>query len=359
MISPKKHLLDIYRSDPERFDRTQYLRLDKNEDLCGLPEDLVRNCVSQITPDELSAYPQTYLLYEKLSEYLSIRQENLLITAGSDAAIKNTFEVFVSPGDGVIIPDPTYAMYEVYADLFDAKLSKVPYTENLSFSIGDMIALMGETTKLIALANPNSPTGTIVSRNEIIDLIRACNARDILVLIDEAYYPFYPHTVIDLISEYPNLIVTRTFSKAFGLASLRLGYAAADPRIINYLKIFRPIYETHGLAVALGCAVLDNPDFVERNVRDTLEGRQYLIEQMKRLGFSPYQSYGNFVNIQVEKNIRNPLISYLHRKGILIKAGVDHPALQSCIRITAGPKPKMKTVIQAIESFMNETDNVQ
>lgn len=356
MISPKKHLLNIHRSDPERFDRTQYLRLDKNEDLCGLPEDLVRTCLSRITPDDLSAYPQTYLLYEKLSEYLSVPQENLLITAGSDAAIKNTFEVFVSPGDGVIIPDPTYAMYEVYADLFDARLIKIPYTENLSFSVREMIASIGDTTKLVALANPNSPTGTIVSQNEIIDLIKACHARDVLVLIDEAYYPFYPHTVIDLIREYSNLIVTRTFSKAFGLASLRLGYAAADPRIINYLKIFRPIYETHGLAVALGCAVLDNPDFVERNVRDTLEGRQYLIERMNRPGFSPYPSYSNFVNIQVDKTIRDPLISYLNRKGILIKAGADHPVLQSCIRITTGPKHKMKTVIQAIELFLKETD---
>jgi len=359
MISPKKHLLDIFRSDPERFDRTQYLRLDKNEDLCGIPEDLVKNCLSQITPYELSAYPQTYLLYNKLSEYLSIRQENLLITAGSDAAIKNTFEVYVSPGDGVIIPDPTYAMYEIYADLFNAKLTKVPYTENLSFSIRDMIALIGDTTKLVALANPNSPTGTIVSRHEIIDLIRACHSRDVLVLIDEAYYPFYPHTVIDLISKYPNLIVIRTFSKAFGLASLRLGYAAADPGIIKNLKIFRPIYETHGLAVALGCAVLDNPDFIKRNVRDTVEGRQYLIDQMKMLGFSSYPSYSNFVNIHVDKKIHDLLIAYLNHKGILIKAGADHPALQSCIRITAGPKQKMQMVIEAIESFMNETDNVR
>ena len=255
MISPKKHLLNIYRSDPERFDRTRYLRLDKNEDLCGLPEDLVKTCLTKITPDDLSAYPQTYILYEKLSKYLSVPQENLLITAGSDAAIKNIFEVFISPGDGVIIPDPTYAMYEVYADLFNARLTKIPYAEDLSFSVRDMIASISDSTKLVALANPNSPTGTIVNRNEIVDLIERCCARDVLVLIDEAYYPFYPHTVIDLTEKYPNLIVTRTFSKAFGLAALRLGYLVANSEIIRYLKTFRPIYETHGLAVALGCAV--------------------------------------------------------------------------------------------------------
>lgn len=356
MILPKKHLLNIYRSEPERFDRTKYLRLDKNEDLCGLPKDLIKSSLSKIAPDDLSAYPQTYLLYEKLSKYLSIPQENLLITAGSDAAIKNTFEVFVSPGDGVVIPDPTYAMYEIYANLFNANLIKISYADDLSFSVSDLFSSVDSSTKLVALANPNSPTGTIVCRDEIIDLIERCFAQNVLILIDEAYFPFYPHTVIDLVSTYPNLIVTRTFSKAFGLASLRLGYLAADPQIIRYLKIFRPIYETHGLAVALGCAVLDNPDFVERNVQETIEGREYLIDQMKRLGFSPYPSYSNFVNIRIDYKLRDPLVAYLKSKGILIKAGADHPSLRSCIRITAGPKQKMQQVTHAIESFMAETN---
>ena len=101
---------------------------------------------------------------------------------------------------------------------------------------------------------------------------------------------------------------------------------------------------------------LENPDFIEKNVRHTIEGRQYLIEQMNRLGFSSYRSYSNFVNIRVDEKIRDPLISYLKGKGILIKAGANHPALRSCIRITSGPKNKMQMVIRAIESFMNEMD---
>lgn len=358
MIHPKKHLKDIYRSEAEQFDRTQYLRLDKNEDLIGLPEDLVKKSIARTTPDDLAAYPQTYLLYNALSNYLSVPKESLLITAGSDAAIKNTFEVFISPGDGVIIPDPTYAMYEVYSHLFDAKLTKIPYSEDLSFSVRDMIAAIDNSTRLVALANPNSPTGTIVSNDEIIDLIRYCSARDILVLVDEAYFPFYPHTVINLITEFPNLIVTRTFSKAFGLAALRLGYLVANPEIIRYLKIFRPIYETHGLAVSLGCAVLENPEYVEKNVRDTAHGRQYLIDGMSRLGFASYPTYSNFVNVKVDTKIRDPLIAHLNRKGILIKAGADHPALRSCIRITAGPEHKMKLVIDAIEEFIKKPASI-
>ena len=354
MISPKKHLLDIYRSEPEQFDRTRYLRLDKNEDLCGLPEDFVRECLSRITPEDLSTYPQTYLLYEKLSEYLSVPKNSILITTGSDAAIKNTFEVFVSPGDGVIIPDPTYAMYEVYAALFSADLTKVAYSSDFDLSVQDMIAAIGKNTRLVALANPNSPTGTIISREEIIDLVEICCSRDILVLIDEAYYPFYPHTVIDLVGKYPNLIITRTFSKAFGLASLRLGYAVADPRIIHYLQSFRPIYETHGLAVALGCAVLEKPEIIEKNVRAIVAGREYLIGEMQKLGFSAYPSHSNFVNFRIPKELHDPLIADLKRKGILVKAGADHPALRGCVRITAGPKNKMERVVDAISLFIKK-----
>jgi histidinol-phosphate aminotransferase len=353
MISPKKHLRNIYRSDPDRFDRTQFLRLDKNEDLCGLPKDLVKSCLSHLTPNDLSAYPQPYFLYDKLSEYLAVPLDSILITMGSDAAIKNTFEVFISPDDGVIIPDPTYAMYEVYAGLFNAQLSKIPYSDDLTLSVQQMIDAIRDNTRLVALANPNSPTGTIVSRNEIIELIRTCNSRDIIVLIDEAYYPFYPQTVIDLISEYPNLIVTRTFSKAFGLAALRLGYVVAHPAMIRHLNIFRPIYETHSLAVGLGCAVLESPEFVSQNVKKTLDGRQYLEKEMKRLGFPAYPSQSNFVNFKVGIENRDPLVNYLKTKNILIKPGAGHPTLKSCIRITAGPKEKMTKVIKAIEDFIN------
>jgi len=352
MIRPKKHLENFYRSDPERFDRTQYVRLDKNEDLCGVPEDLIAAALGKIRSDDLSAYPQTYQLYEKLSKYLGIPEDSLLITTGSDAAIKNVFEVFISPGDGVIIPDPTYAMYEVYAGLFEANLKKIPYTKDLALSISDMISAIDNTTRLVALANPNSPTGTIVPHDEIVGLIRHCASRDVIVLIDEAYFPFYSETVIDLIRTFPNLIVTRTFSKAFGLAALRLGYSAAHPDLLRHLHAFRPIYETHGLAVSLGCEVLKHPEYVAKNVRETVEGRQYLIDEMRRLGFFVFPSFSNFVNIVVGESIRDPLVAHLKNKKILIKAGASHPALTPCVRITAGPKRIMEPVVFEIEAFM-------
>jgi len=352
MITPKKHLLDIKRSPPERFDRTQYLRLDKNEDICGIPEEILQGCLKNIHPDYVSTYPQVYPMYEKLGDYLSMPEDFILITSGSDAAIKNAYEAYVSPGDGVVIPDPTYAMYEVYADLFQAHLVKIPYDKDLLLPFDNLLAAINKNTKMIALPNPNSPTGTIIGREKILSLIKTAEKHDALVLIDEAYYPFYPNTVIDLVQKFKNLIVTRTFSKAFGLASARLGYAVADPQIICDLNTFRPIYETNGLTVALGCAALDNRSYVEKNVQSVIRGREYLVGELKRLGFFVFESHSNFVNVRVGKERVHPIVAYLKQKRILIKPGYDHPALIDCIRITVAPVEQMRVVIQYIEEYI-------
>lgn len=351
MVRPKKHLAGIHRTPAERFDRTRYIRLDKNEDVTGIPEEIFRIWAEQVKPVQLAAYPQLFRLYEKLGEYLSLPEDHILVTAGSDAAIKNVFEVFVSPSDTVIIPDPTYAMYEVYSDLFEASLVKIPYRKDLSFMVNEMIEAINDCTRLVVLANPNSPTGTIVERADILRILKKAKKHDCIVLIDEAYYPFYPKTVVDLVRKYDNLIVTRTFSKAFGLAALRLGYAVAQPTLIGNLTKFRPIYESNGIAADIGCIVLDHPHVIEKRVREILRGRDYLIRETRHLGFWPYASHTNFVNIDVGKKHVGQLVTFFEKKGILIKAGANHPALLQCIRITAGPPDMMKQVVMYMKEY--------
>jgi len=351
MIRPKKHLAGIHRTPPERFDRTRYVRLDKNEDVSGIPEEIFRIWAEQVKPVQLAAYPQLFRLYEKLGEYLSLPEDHILVTAGSDAAIKNVFEVFVSHGDTVIIPDPTYAMYEVYSYLFEASVVKIPYRKDLSFPVNEMIEAINDRTLLVVLANPNSPTGTIVERADILRILKKAKKHDCIVLIDEAYYPFYPKTVVDLVRKYDNLIVTRTFSKAFGLAALRLGYAVAQPSLIGNLTKFRPIYESNGIAADIGCLVLDHKNVIEKRVREIVRGRDYLIRETRRLGFRPYPSHSNFVNIDVGMKHVRQLVTFFEKKGILIKAGANHPALLPCIRITAGPPDVMKQVVMYLKEY--------
>jgi histidinol-phosphate aminotransferase len=190
-------------------------------------------------------------------------------------------------------------MFEVYADLFRGEMKKITYKSDLSLSIEEMLGSITQKTKLIALPNPNSPTGTIVRREDILNLLKHAEAVGVVVLIDEAYYPFYPHTTIDLIDEYQNLIVTRTFSKAFGLASVRLGFAAAHPETIKNLSKFKPIYEVNSFAVLFGCAALKHPEWIEQRVQEVLKGRRYLESEMNRLGLKTYPTYTNFMHIEV------------------------------------------------------------
>ncbi|MGA2917092.1 pyridoxal phosphate-dependent aminotransferase [Methanoregula sp.] len=358
MVRPKSHLEDIYRSSAEKFDRTRYLRLDKNENTGTIPAPVLEIIKSGITPELISSYPQVYPLYEKLGRVLGLDEDCLLLTAGSDAAIKNVFEVFVNPGDEIIIPDPTYAMYEIYAQLFQGVLQKVPYGADLTFSLDDVYEKITDKTKLIALANPNSPTGCVLDQQELVALIKYAEEKDILLLIDEAYYPYYPHSVIDYIPGCRNLIVTRTFSKAYGLASLRLGFAAANPDTIRSLAKFRPIYETNGLAVLFGCQLLDHPEIISRNVSDITEGREFLFKEMEKMGFSCYPSHTNFLNIRVGQKLVIPLTDHLKARGILIKPGYDHPALKECIRVTIGPIPQMKPVIESIRDYIEHNSQI-
>lgn len=336
MIEPKEHLKNIYRTPPDNFDRTEFARMDKNENIDDLPQEYIKEVLSGINSDFISTYPQLYPLYEKLSQKLDVGIENLLITAGSDAAIKNIYEVFIEKGDEIVLPDPTYAMYYVYADLFQAKLIKVTYDSNLELPVEDLLNSINAKTKLVVLANPNSPTGTVVSRSDILRIVEKAQENNSLVLIDEAYYPYYSETSLDLIEKYDNVILTRTFSKAYGLASMRIGYAVSNEKIIKSLSTFRPIYEATGISALFALKLLDEDDFIRDRVFDVTKGREFIMSEMSQLGLKTYVSYANFIHIFVgEENVK-PITDYLLENKILVKSGFKHETLKNCIRISIG-----------------------
>jgi len=348
MSRPKSHLSGIYRPPPDKRDRLGFLRLDKNEDVAGLPQEFIQKVLSQVTPDFLSSYPHTYKLYEALSRHLSIGEDHLLVTAGSDAAIKTAFETYVGPGDEVIIPDPTFAMFEVYAHLFNANLIKIGYLPDLTLPIEEILETITKKTKLICLPNPNSPTGTIVKKEDLLTLLKKAGDSEASVLVDEAYFPFHPETAIDLIDEYPNLMVTRTFSKAFGLASIRLGFTAAQPETIKNLTKFRPMYEVNSFAVLLGTELLKHPELMEKKLREVEEGKKYIEAEMKHRGYKTHQTHTNFIHIEVGEEKVKPLMEHMQEAGILVRTCPTHETLKRCIRITLGPVPLMAKAVDAI-----------
>lgn len=351
MIRPKPHISDVYRTPHSKLERIKFLRLDKNEDPIGLPQEVIGEILADVTSSFVSAYPQLYQLYEGLSDWLGISDEHLLVTSGSDAAIKTAFEVFVDPEDGVVIPYPTFAMFEVYAKLFRAELTKISYDENLSLPMNELLEAVNTRTKLVCLPNPNSPTGTTVTREDIEDLLNRAAEVGAAVLMDEAYYPFYGETAIGMIDDHTNLIVTRTFSKAMRLASMRLGFAAAHPDTLKLLRAFKPMYEVNGFAVLFGCAILRRIELMDEFVKEVRDGRAYVEESMEKVGLKTYDGHANFILVEVGAENVRPIMERMEKAGILIGGGFDHETLRKCIRISLGPPEHMKTVVDELAGY--------
>ena len=354
MIRPKKNLEGLHRVSNPPENRFNYLRLDKNENIVPLPEDVVSDIQRLITAELISTYPEEIEdLYVKIASWVGLKRENVMLSSGSDAAIKSVFEVFIEEGDEVVLVSPSYAMYYVYCKMFGARLKEVFYDEDL-FLDGDKVrrALSG-STKLLCIANPNSPTGTVLPHEDLIKTIEYYKDRDILVLVDEAYYPYYPETIIGLVESLDNLIVTRTFSKACGLASARLGFAASGPRITGLLQKVRPMYEVNAFAVKLGHYILDHADIIDRNLSEMKEGKNYIESAMRDMGFKTFKTYANFLNIEVgSQQTSRTVHELLKEEGILVKGGFKDKCLEKCIRITIGTKDQMKYFVEKFNAVL-------
>jgi histidinol-phosphate aminotransferase len=277
------------------------LWLDKNENSDPELSKVTAEVLRSLPPSVLYAYPDQGPLYRKLAASLGVEPGQLLLTAGSDAAIRAVFDTYVMPGDAVIHPDPTFAMYPVYCQMAGARgvaLSYQPGNDAPRLYAADIIAAIEkEKPKLVCLPNPDSPTGTVLAEDDLRAVIEVAGAASALMLVDEAYYPFYPKTVVSWIAEYPHLAVARTTAKAWGLAGLRLGYAVASPEVAMLLHKCRPMFEVNTLAVALFERLLDREDAMTASVARLTKGKETFLAAMKELGFRTHAGHGNFCHV--------------------------------------------------------------
>ena len=333
------------------------LRLDKNEHTYGLPQEFVSQALKGLTPEFLASYPEVRLLYAKLASTYGLSEGNLMLTSGSDSAIKAFYEAFVSQGDEVVLLSPTYGMFHVYAQLFGAKVVNISYAPDLSLDPEAILKAIHPGVSMVALANPNSPTGTAIEETALLKVIQKAQNQGVPILLDEAYYPFCRETVLPHINEYDHLAVTRTFSKAFGIASLRLGFMAGHETLIDLMMKARPMYEVNGVAAHFGCYLLDHMEVVDAYVRDVEEGKRYLTEQLEPLGFKPYPTHANFMLIGItDPELRQGIAEHLQTQGVLLVGGMP-PPLNGCIRLTLGPKKQMAVVVSRMREFMEGETN--
>ena len=338
---------DIFRVRGPFKTRLNKLRLDKNERVSIFEKRFFNRILKKIKHEHLLAYPETEALYDLLAKKLKVSRNSLVLTAGADAALRSCFDLCVRPGDTVITLYPTFAMVDIYIKFFRAKQIKIKYGSDLKLDFRKLINSINTKVSLIVFANPNSPTGTILSYDQIVDILKKAYFNGVSVLIDEAYFGFGSYTTLPLLKRFPNLIIARTFSKSFGLAGCRAGYLISKPKLAKRLYRLRPMYEINSIAVLIVTELLKNEILVKKYLKETNAGKKYLISKLKALNFNYLKTHANFLHIDFEKK-KHIAESLFRKKNILIKGGPGVQGYENYLRITLGPQKKMKLVVDVI-----------
>jgi histidinol-phosphate aminotransferase len=330
--------------EPPREGRLHKVRLDFNENTAGC-SPAVRRALAKLTTKQLAMYPEYELATKTLATSFGVRSDELMLANGGDDALRVFFDAFVDAGSAVLICEPTFPMYRFFANIADARIEAARYDKEMSFPIDAVVAKLKKKPRVLFIANPNNPTGTLVGYNELERILKA--ATHTAVVIDEAYADFSGVTVIPWIRKYPQLFVTRTFSKAAGLAGLRLGAVIANGQSIELLRRAMPPFPVNITALTGAVNAVRDRKTLERYVLNVRRGRSWLEAELKRLGIQTYPSAGNFLLANFgEQGPR--LFKLLEAKGILLRERSSE-FQAGFVRISIGTQREMTTLLREIK----------
>ncbi len=353
MIEPRDILKKISRAATNTEERIgKVMRLDHNERTTALPQAVLDAVWKTITPEEVVAYPALEGVYAKLAASLKVSRDMLLLTYGSDTAIRMIYDTYVNPGEEVVMLNPSYGMFAVYSDMFGAKKVFVEYNADFSLPVERVIEKINANTKLVILANPNH-TGTAMSETEIIAVIKAAAKHNALVVVDEAYHYFYEGTMMGHLTAYDNLIIVRTLSKAYGIAPLRVGYLASQACNINNLYKVKLTHDITSVSAKFTEYFIDHPEIAAAHVKDVNEGKAYLTEAFKTIGGHVYPSVANFVFIRLPADLNAAkIVKALEARHVWIKGPFKGVPVDGLIRITVGPRSQMELFMEHFKAVI-------
>lgn len=347
VIRPRKSVRDVVRWPVSQAERLDKLRLDKNENCAGWPTRVMDGMLAGLSRHFLTAYPEPHTLYEKIAKWHGITTDRLMVTAGSEMAIRYLFEAYLEPGDELVSLEPSFAMFEVYAQLCGAKFVPVRFDRSFRVSADDILKAITSRTKIVAIANPNNPTGTVIPERDLIAIVKKAAKHGALALVDEAYFHFYGRTMLHHTGLFDNLVVTRTFSKACGAASVRLGYAVGHPEVIRTMAKLQPIDHVSGFAVLVGRYLIDHDRLIADYVKEVERGKAYLLKELPKLGLPCIGGYGNFVLIDLGAR-KDEVAARLKAGGVLVGANLRLPSWSRHIRAAVGPPALMRRFVRAL-----------
>ncbi len=274
-----------------------------------------------------------------------------MLTNGVDEGLHLVCETYLREEDEAILVVPTFGMYAIYIQATGAKIITVPMHEEFSFPIDEIIARITPRTRMIALANPNNPSGTVAESRELLRLVE--NAPNAAVLIDEAYFEFYGQSVLSGISKYDNLFIARTFSKAYGLAGLRVGALIGSTKQMEMVRRVSSPYNVNVAALAALPVALSDQDYVADYLRQVIEGRMRVQQFFAEAGLEHWPSHANFVLVRIGPNYRD-FIQALQQRGILVRDRNSDAGCAGCVRITIGTREHTDLLLAAMSSVLCE-----
>jgi histidinol-phosphate aminotransferase len=349
MLKPRAAVHNVKSYHPPLGDRAG-LRLDFNENTVGCSPRVLQ-CLEKISGEQLARYPERAPVEAVVAAHLKIQSEELLLTNGTDEAIHLVCQTYLDAGTEALIVVPTYSMYEIYAAAGGATVISIPAGDEFRFPVEDVLDRVNENTRLIAIANPNNPTGVLLTASEILRIAEA--APQTAVLIDEAYFEFCGETVLPAFREFPNIFVSRTFSKVYGLAGLRIGVLAGNIEQMSLLRRVGSPYSVNSVALACLPEALADQDYIQRYVDDVLQGRKALEEKLKLLAIQYWPSQANFVLLRIGERAKK-FISAMRERGILVRDRSSDYGCAGCVRITLGAAADNARLLAALPEVLME-----
>ena len=349
MLSARKAVREMHEYHPPLAGR-KGLRLDFNENTDGCsPRVLAR--IRAITAEDLARYPERGPVEAIVAAHLGLAGEQALLTNGVDEAIHLLCEAYLEPANEVIVVTPTFSMYEIFAEATGARVIRVQCGEDLRFPFEKVLGAVTEATRLIAVASPNNPTGGVASREQLLAIAKS--APHAALLVDEAYFDFHGQTVMGDVATHTNLFVARTFSKAYGLAGLRIGILAGPREQMPMVRRVSSPYSVNAVALlALPDAMADG-EYVARYVQQVKAGRARLERELTQAGIRWWPSEANFILMRIGVQHRE-FVAAMRQREILVRDRSRDPGCDGCVRITLGTAKQTDQLLVALRQAAAE-----
>ncbi len=348
-VMPRRTVLEMPEYHPPLAAR-EALRLDFNENTLA-PSPRVLQRIRQITAEGLTKYPEREPVETIVAKHFGLAADQVLLTNGVDEAIHLVCAAFLDAEDEALIATPTFFMYDVSVGAVTTHLRKVQSDASLEFPYDRFMEAIGERTKLIMVSSPNNPTGTIVSREHLLSIAEA--APHAAVMVDEAYFHFHGETLLGDIGRVPNLIVARTFSKAYGLANLRVGMLAGNPELLRYVRKVASSYNVNGVALDCLPVALADEEYLAWYAEQVRVGRERMMEELRALGVPYFESHANFVLMKIGAK-HGELVEAMRAHGVLLRDRSSDPGCEGYVRITIGVEEHVTAGLRALEASLKE-----